>query len=138
MRNKILYYFLLFILLGCRTNDSEMKTISSNNIFIDEVGIYNYREYVIEIKQFKDGSLIYGIFGLYKNECLYQQNLNEVFSNYSKWTFYIDNQDKIWFYNSDRDLLSVFFKGKNNEFIFEKQKKNLPILPKELQDYINR
>ncbi len=122
--------------MGCgRKNAEKIENISANNVFINKVGTYYYRDYIIRIKQFKDGSLIYGVFGGVRNECLYQQNLEQTFSNYSKWTFYIDDKDKIWFYNSDRNETSVIYNN-GKEIIFENHKNKLPSIPEELVGFI--
>jgi len=136
MKIKNLHYIVFFIILvGCRNNDNKNIVINDNNIFINEIGNYTFRDYNIIIKQFKDGSFIYGIFGGIRNECLYQQNLEQTFNNYSKWTFYIDEKDRIWFYNSDRDEITVF-SCKNNEIIYESHKNKLPPIPKKLEEFI--
>lgn len=136
MKIKLLYCLLIYALIGCgRQNTEKIENINNKNVFINEVGTYYYKEYVIHIKQFKDGSLIYGIFGLLRNECLYQQNLTDTFSNYSKWTLYIDDKDKIWFYNSDRNETSVMY-HKDKEVVFESHKNKLPPIPKKLEEFI--
>lgn len=119
----------LFSCLG--NSDSH---IVKNNEFIKKKGIFFFKDYIIKIKQFDDGSLIYGIFDE-RNKPLYQQNLSEAFNKSSKWTLYIDNSDKIWFYNSDYQIISVLYK-ESNQIIYIDKKDKLPPIPSELMAYL--
>ncbi|WP_042720374.1 hypothetical protein [Flavobacterium sp. B17] len=136
MKIQFLYYILIFCLVGCGKDDSnKINYITHNNVFINKSGEYYYKDYKILVKEFNNETLIYGVFGLLRNQCIYQQNLTATFSDYSKWTLYIDDKDSIWFYNSDRDEITVLY-YKDKQLIYEFHKDKLPTIPKQLKEFI--
>jgi hypothetical protein len=112
---KLLLVLLVFICSCCKNdNDRFIK----NNEFISEPGNYYHKTIKIIVKEFKDGSLIYGIADL-KNNIIYQQEINHSFSNNSRWVLYIDKNDNIWFHTSDLQLTSVLLKGsRKDEYVY--------------------
>lgn len=131
----------LFLLLGCnknsnftRNNDKETGIFIKNNTFINSPGIYFLGEISIVIKEFKDDTIVYGVFDYYNN-LLYQRNINNSISNHMKWTIYVDGKRQIWFYNVDYQETNVFIvDGKKGIFIKDKNK--LPQIPVELSKFI--
>ncbi|WDF61673.1 hypothetical protein PQ462_09845 [Flavobacterium sp. KACC 22758] len=114
---KLLLVLLVFICSCCKNdNDRFIK----NNEFISEPGNYYHKTIKIIVKEFKDGSLIYGIADL-KNNIIYQQEINHSFSNNSRWVLYIDKNDNIWFHTSDLQLTSVLLKGnRKDEYVYKR------------------
>lgn len=109
----------LFLITSCdknpnfTRNNKDKAIFIKNNTFIKSPGIYYFRDVSIIIKEFKDDTIVYGIFD-YNNNLLYQRNINTSISNYMKWTIYIDKQGQIWFYNADYQETSIFIiEGKN-------------------------
>jgi len=140
---KITIILALFLIIGCNKssnytrNNKEGKNTGEfvkTNTFINSPGIYYFRDISIAVKEFKDNTIVYGVFDYYNN-LLYQRNINASISNYMKWTIYVDNQGKIWLYNADYQETNVFFiDGKKSIFI--KDKKMLPPIPVELSKFI--
>lgn len=140
---KITIILTLFLIVGCNKssnytrNNNESKNTGEfvkKNTFINSPGIYYFRDISIVVKEFKDNTIVYGVFDYYNN-LLYQRNINASISNYMKWTIYVDNQGKIWLYNADYQETTVFFvEGKKSTFI--KDKKILPPIPVELSKFI--
>lgn len=140
---KITIILTLFLIVGCNKssnytrNNNESKNTGEfvkKNTFINSPGIYYFRDISIVVKEFKDNTIVYGVFDYYNNP-LYQRNINASISNYMKWTIYVDNQGKIWLYNADYQETNVFFvEGKKSTFI--KDKKILPPIPVELSKFI--
>jgi hypothetical protein len=114
---KLLLVLLVFICLCCKNdNDRFIK----NNEFISKPGNYYHKTIKIIVKEFKDGSLIFGIADL-KNNIIYQQDINHSFSNNSRWVLYIDKKDNIWFHTSDLQLTSVLLKGnQKDEYVYKR------------------
>lgn len=130
----------LFLIISCNKNSNYTRnnkdtgTFVKNNTFINSPGIYYFRDISIVVKEFKDNTIVYGVFDYY-NKLLYQRNINNSISNYMKWTVYIDNQGQIWFYNVDYQETNVFIiQGKKGIFIKDKNK--LPPIPVELSKFI--
>lgn len=131
---KIIILVMFLSLFSCSGNSD--NHIVKNNEFINSKGIFFFKDYIIKVKQFDDGSLIYGIFDE-RSKPLFQQNLSEAFNKSSKWTLYVDNSDKIWFYNSDYQIISVFYK-EANQIIYIDKKDRLPPIPLEFTSYLEK
>ncbi|WP_428232719.1 hypothetical protein [Flavobacterium sp.] len=104
---KALLMVLVFICSCCKNDNNQFI---KDNEFISQPGNYYHKSIKIIVKEFKDGSLIYGIADL-RNNIIYQQDINKSFSNNSRWVLYIDKKDNIWFHTSDLQLTSVLLKG---------------------------
>lgn len=114
---KLLLVLLVFICSCCKNDNNRFI---KNNEFISEPGNYYHKTIKIIVKEFKDGSLIYGIADL-KNNIIYQQEINHSFSNNSRWVLYIDKNDNIWFHTSDLQLTSVLLKGnRKDEYVYKR------------------
>ncbi len=107
---KQILLFMLVFMFSCNRNDND-KLFIKNNEFIFEPGIYYHKRAKIIVKEFKDGSLIYGLADK-RNNIIYQQNINQSFSNNGSWMIFIDEKDNIWFYTSDLQLTTVLIKEK--------------------------
>lgn len=131
---KTLLIILIFICLCCKNDNAQFV---KNNSFISESGIYYHKAIKIIVKEFKDGSLIYGIADQ-RNNIIYQQNINQSFNNNSKWILYIDQKDNIWFYTSDLQLTTVLIKGNlDNAYVYKKiDGNNTMAIPDELKSRI--
>lgn len=138
---KIKIIIALFLLISCDNNSNFTRNNKNRgvfikqNTFINSPGKYYFRDLTIMVKEFKDDSIVYGVFDYYNN-LLYQRNINTSISNHMKWTIYIDNKGQIWFYNVDYQETNVFIvEGKKGTFIKDKNK--LPSIPAELSKFIN-
>lgn len=137
---KITIIMVLFLLINCNKNSNVIRnnkdraTFVKTNTFINSPGIYYFREISIIVKEFKDNTIVYGVYD-YNNNILYQRNINTSISNNMKWTIYIDNKSQIWFYNVDYQETSVFImEGKKGTFIKDKNK--FPPIPPEFMKFI--
>lgn len=101
---KIITVLLVSMILNSCGN-SQLESYSIKSGFISEPGIYNvskpkFKSINIIIKEFTDKSRIFAIRDS-KNKVLFQQNINEAFSNYHYWCLFVDKNANVWFYNSD-------------------------------------
>lgn len=143
---KIILIIALFLLIGCnKTSDFIRGNTDSNaglyvksNTFINSPGIYYYRDIDIVVKQFKEGTIVYGLFSINNNKLLYQRNINNSISNNMKWTIYVDNRNQIWFYNADYQEINVFVLKDRSGGEFIEDKRELPSLPIELINFIKK
>ncbi|WP_261512641.1 hypothetical protein [Chryseobacterium paludis] len=140
MERFILIVVSLFLLISCEKNSNFTRDNKNSgvfikkNTFINSPGLYYGRDISIVVKEFKDGTIVYGIFDI-NNDLLYQRNINNSISNHMKWTIYADNNNQIWFYNADYQETNVFVvEGKKGTFI--KNKNSLPPIPIELSKFI--
>lgn len=98
---KIFFFCVLsFLIVSCNNSELRIKTIHSG--FIEESGIYNLprKKINILVRELKDGSIIFAIRNS-QNKILFQQSLNETFSQFHFWKLYVDENANIWYYNSD-------------------------------------
>ena len=100
---RILLFLIFLLFVSC--NESELRIQRIKSGFISKPGIYSVfqrdlKTKKIILKQFKDGSIIFAITDIH-NKILFQQNLNQAFSPYHYWCFYVDEHANAWFYNSD-------------------------------------
>ena len=110
---------MLILISSCNRNQKSNKFIK-NSEFISEPGIYYHKKTKIIVKEFKDGSLIYGIADK-RNNIIYQQSINQSFSNNGNWMIFIDSKDNIWFHTSDLQLTTVLIKEiKVNDYTYKK------------------
>ncbi|GAB0156596.1 hypothetical protein CHRYSEOSP005_18620 [Chryseobacterium sp. Alg-005] len=137
---KIKIIIALFLLISCDNNSNFTRNNKNRgvfikqNTFINSPGRYYFRDLTIIVKEFKDDTIVYGVFDYYNN-LLYQRNINTPISSHMKWTIYIDNQGQIWFYNVDYQETNVFIiEEKKGTFIKDKNK--LPSIPIELSRFI--
>lgn len=129
MKNVIL--LMLIFICSCDRNDKTSPFIK-NNEFISKPGIYYHKTTKIIVKEFKDGSLIYGIADR-QNNIIYQQNINQSFSNNGNWMIFIDNKDNIWFHTSDLQLTTVLKKESiANTYTYKKMDNNSDDIPSEM------
>lgn len=132
---RIILLMLIFI-FSCDRNEKDNQFIK-NNEFISEPGVYYYKSTRIIVKEFKDGSLIYGIADKLNN-IIYQQNINQSFSNNGNWAIFIDQKDNIWFYTSDLQLTTVLIKGSTaNTYTYKKIANDSADIPNEMKSKIN-
>lgn len=140
---RITLIIILFLATSCNKNSNLTRNTNKDravfvkkNTFISSPGIYYFRDISIVVKEFKDNTIVYGIFDYY-NKLLYQRNINNSISNYMKWAIYVDNQGQVWFYNVDYQETNVFIL-KQNRGVFIDNYKKLPPVPKQLKDFINK
>ncbi|OCA72455.1 hypothetical protein BBI01_10050 [Chryseobacterium artocarpi] len=137
---KITIILMLFLIISCdrsnsyAKNDKNLGVFVKENTFISSPGIYYFRDFSIVVKEFKDDTIIYGVFDYYNN-LLYQRNINVPISNYMKWTIYIDNQGRLWFYNTDYQETNILV-VKRDKTTFVKDLRKLPPIPDELSKFI--
>jgi len=136
MKSLILSIFVL-VIFSCNSKESSQRFIK-NDEFITVPGIFYFKSIKIEVKEFNDGSLLYGIADK-KSNIIYQQNINETFSNYSKWMLYVDDKDNIWFYTGDLQLTSVLLKGNNSktDYVYKKIIDNSIKIPEAMKKKID-
>lgn len=108
--------FLLNILLLCFScsNKTDSGIRIKGDAFIDVPGLYYLKNGNIVVKEFKNGSLIYGVSDRF-NKMQYQQSIFEAFSNDQFWTMYIDKDENIWYYCSDLQKLDLLHYDKKSK-----------------------
>jgi len=120
---------------SCDRNDKDNQFVK-NNEFISAPGIYYHKSTKIIVKEFKDGSLIYGIADKLNN-IIYQQNINQSFSNSGNWSIFIDQKDNIWFHTSDLQLTTVLIKESTaNTYTYKKIANNSADIPSKMKSKI--
>lgn len=116
---KQVIIFMMVFMFSCNRNDKD-KLFIKNNEFIFEPGVYYHKRVKIIVKEFKDGSLIYGIADK-RNNIIYQQNINQSFSNNGNWLIFVDEKDNFWFYTADLQLTTVLInKEVEGTYIYKK------------------
>lgn len=130
---KRLIILIIIFMFSCQKEDKNNQFIKGNQ-FVDAPGIYYHKKIKIIIKEFNDGSLIYGIADKLNN-IIYQQNINQSFSNNSNWFLFIDQNDNIWFFTSDLQLTTVLIK-ENETYEYKKIAKNSNEIPNEMKTKI--
>jgi hypothetical protein len=134
---KSLYLLSILFLVSCENSELKRKNIKSG--FIDEPGIYNIlnpnqKHRNVIVKQFTDGSLIFAVRDS-KNKILFQQSINEYFSNYHYWCLYVDSDINLWFYNSDYGSTNaVLFNEKTGIYEMKDFCETKLILPKDFKE----
>lgn len=139
---KLTLILALFLIISCdksssltRNNNNKTGVYIKKNTFINSPGLYHFRDVDIVVKEFKEGTIVYGVFDI-NNDLLYQRNINNSISNHMKWTIYVDSSNQIWFYNADYQETNVFIvEGGKGTFIKDKNK--FPPIPLELMKFIN-
>ncbi len=91
---------ILVFSITCCTSKQKHSRILKPNVFIDYIGTYYTPNKKISIREFKNQSLTFAISDK-RNNLLYQYSILKSFSKYQFWTFYWDDQERLWFYNSD-------------------------------------
>lgn len=137
MKRLILSIFVL-ILFSCGRNESHPTQFIKNKDFITIPGIFYFKSIKVVVKEFNDGSLIYGVVDS-KDHVIYQQSIVETFSNYSKWILYIDDKDNIWFYTGDLQLTTVLLKVKDSktDYVYKKIANDDIKIPSEMKEKMN-
>lgn len=139
---KITLIIALFLLVSCDknsnfardNNDKKSGVYVKRNTFINSPGLYYFKDIDIVVKEFKEGTIVYGLFDLH-SKLLYQRDINNSINNHMKWTIYIDDKGEIWFYNADYQETNVFIiDGKKGILI--KDNNELPPIPVELSKFI--
>jgi hypothetical protein len=130
---KRIIILMIIFMFSCQRKDKNNQFVKSNQ-FIYSPGIYYYKQTKIIIKEFNDGSLIYGIADKLNN-IIYQQNINQSFSNNSNWFIFIDKNDNIWFFTSDLQLTTVLTK-RNDTYEYKKIANNSGEIPNEMKTEI--
>ena len=129
--NKSVFVFLIIVFFSCERKD-EIHFAKTND-FINQTGTYYFNKNKIVIKEFKDGSLIFGVADNH-NKVLYEHSIFRSFSGFSKWGLYIDIKQNIWFYTSDYQEYSVILKDSvENKYHYKKLDENSVEIPKEFK-----
>lgn len=132
---KIFHLLLLFCFISCGKSGLESKSIKSG--FISEPGIYyihNSKHRNVLVKELKDDSILFAIRDS-QNKILFQQSLNETFSNYHYWCLYVDENSNIWFYNSDYMSSKAILFNENTKLYEMKDFCNVKLkMPKEFEE----
>ena len=129
---KPIYLLIIILMFSCDRNEKSNKFIK-NNEFISEPGIYYHKSTKVIVKEFKDGSLIYGIADK-RNNIIYQQSINQSFSDNGSWMIFIDTKDNIWFYTSDLQLTTVLVKqSETSSYVYKKITDNNTDIPNKMK-----
>jgi hypothetical protein len=102
MQNKpfMRVFLLLFIcFISCERNNNATEFVKPDS-YITKPGMYYCKSMNISVKEFKDGSMIFGVSDK-KNNIIYQLSIFEAFSNYQHWVLYVDINEGVWFYDAD-------------------------------------
>jgi len=136
MRKSILILLVSMFLNSCGNSPLERHRIKSG--FISEPGIYNviqpkFQSRNIIIKEFTDESRIFAIRDS-RNKVLFQQSINETFSNYHYWCLFVDENANVWFYNSDYSSTNaIIFNEKTKQYEMKDFCEEKLILPAEFK-----
>ncbi|GAB1856714.1 hypothetical protein MHTCC0001_15500 [Flavobacteriaceae bacterium MHTCC 0001] len=114
------YFFITIILLvSCKNNNDKIYNITPDHI-ISMPGIYYVKNYKISVKEFKNGSLVFAISDK-KNKLYFQQSILESFNKLSLWGLYVDENDNLWFFNSDYNKTDVWIRNDDSSTGYEKK-----------------
>ena len=111
MKN-ILVFLIVISFARCNHDDK----IPKNHFgFIEKSGIYYLGNWnTIVVKDIEDNSEIFAVKDI-NNEILFQQTLNETFSNYHYWKMYVDKEGNIYYYNGDYQDSKALIWNKNEK-----------------------
>lgn len=123
----VLFLILILQLSSCSKQSRGTEIIQKG--FITESKTYYWGNKNIIVKDIEDDSKIFAITNE-KNKIIYQQPINIVFSNYHYWTMYADENQNVYFYNSDySESKALIWNAKQNKYDeknFCSEKINLP------------
>ena len=125
LNNVILLLSATILIISCQKK-TEKKYIN-NNTFITEVGSFYFKNNTLEIKEFKNETIVIGL--KKKQKIYYSQNIFTAFSKFQKWFVYIDEKDYIWIYNSDYQEL-ILLEKKGDDYFLNKTFNDNIIPPK--------
>ena len=125
----------LAILSGC-TSKVDLQWLPNGGI-IKSKGTYQTKNYRIIVREFENGSLVYGVSNN-KNKIIFQESILQAFSKNQYWCLFWDKDDNLWAYNSDFNSTDVWLK-KAGANAYEKNdfcELGLP-LPQEFESELN-
>lgn len=130
MKHILLLVLFIISFLSCNTKSSNGKI---ENGFVKKEGTYFFNKKRIKLAELKDGSLTFAIIDK-DGQLLLQHNLFLSFNKNQKWALYIDNNENIWFYNSDFGETMVWLKEDSSRYIqYDYCTKDITIPP----DFLN-
>ncbi|MDM1299003.1 hypothetical protein HXZ94_10895 [Empedobacter falsenii] len=138
-----IYLFLPFIFILSCNKKTQNNSSHIQKGFISESGTYYWNlNKKIVIKNIGDGGKIFAILDKLNN-VIYQLPFNNTFSDYHYYSFYIDENQNAYYYNSDLDDYKALIWNNNlnkydtiNDFCSNKI--SLPVeFKKEIQSHVN-
>jgi len=128
------YLILLVLIFSCQ-NDND-KVYNIQNGLIKKKGIYYSKDCKITIKEFSNGSLVFGVSDK-QNKLYFQQSILEAFDKNSLWCLYIDDNGSLWFFNSDYNNTDVWIKDElSTHYIKKDFCENTMELPDEFEKFL--
>lgn len=124
------FLLILCVMTGCSHSDNESKIIKGNT-FITSKGIYYFNGLTLKISEIDKGCLVFSLKETKKDNVLIYGDIFKCFSKNQKWCLYLDEDDNIWFYNSDYQESYVWIAHENYkkyDYVLEKIR-----LPKEFE-----
>lgn len=115
---SLILSLLLVTIFSCNSHENKTMFIK-NEEFITTTGVFYFKSIKIIVKEFEDGSLIFGIADN-RSKIIYQQNINESFKN-NGWMIFIDSKDNIWFHTTDLQITSVLLKTETSRINYNYQ-----------------
>lgn len=112
MKTKLLV-ILSVLLVSCKQNETS-KFLKVESFILNE-GLYYSKSINILVKEFKDGSMTYGIADKH-NKLIYQHDIFTSFSKSQYWFLYLDKDENVWFYSSDIQTTNVLMKDSLNNY----------------------
>ncbi|WP_234111059.1 hypothetical protein [Chryseobacterium sp. R2A-55] len=111
----LLIIFTILSITRCDNPSRKVESIKSG--FITESGTYYWgRNQNIIMKNIGDDEKIFAI-TTENGKILYQQPINITFSDYHKWTLYVDEKQNAYFYNGDyQETKALIWNKTENKF----------------------
>lgn len=135
MINRLLIVLSIFFFFSCSNNASKVST-AKGNTFINEPGKYYLKKGNLIIREFEDGTLVYGVADKF-NRVQHQQSIFSPFSDHQYWTIYLDTDENVWFYCADLQQLEVVrYSQDKKAYVYEKIEVDT-VLPKAFEKNLN-
>lgn len=124
------FVLIIFMMIGCSNSDNGSKIIKGNT-FITSKGIYYFNGLTLKISEIDTGCLVFSLKQTKQDNILIYGDIFKCFNKNQKWCLYIDEDDNIWFYNSDYQQSYVWIANesyKKYDYLLEKIR-----IPKEFE-----
>jgi len=115
IEDKKMKKILLIVVVLFFSCEKERAKSINGEVFIKNVGLYYSKTINIVVKEYKDGSLTYGISDKH-NSLIYQQSVFSSFGENQDWLLYVDNKENVWFYSSDIQTTNVLIRDSLNNY----------------------
>ncbi|MEL1243263.1 hypothetical protein AAEO56_03220 [Flavobacterium sp. DGU11] len=135
MVNRILLFVTFLFLVSCSNRGYEVSTAKGDS-FINEPGRYYLKKGRLIVREFEDGTLVYGVADKF-NRVQHQQSIFSPFSDHQYWIIYLDTDENVWFYCADLQQLEVVrYSQDKKAYVYEKIEVDT-VLPKAFEKNLN-